>query len=608
MSNNCLTNPETQERDCADENPSQSSGIPSSLTGWNPVTSLGIPTGTTASVTGEGGGESTQAPTPASSTSAPISSTTGGTVPNANHPNTSNLPATSPTTATAIPSSSGIAPGAVAGIAIATTILGAAIAFIAAFFIFKRHRDSQKAYGGTRETTPDLVASLKGEGNHKSYVSISQSIATPPAAASSLSLSAKRNGEINLASLANSSDFLASVLPAAADEVTVKNRCATLFNQILHHVESYYRDVDATITPTMEHDLARFGSESLSMVGILRHSAMPTMAIKHALAGFIMSIVSPEGEEQATLFPTEITGIKRNERSTERPEDHAAYILYKRLSVHLHTPDIASIASQQSDIREAAGLFALTFFPWANPSLSEQEKDEDLAKIMRSALDISIWLYGQPYQYEFMWEDVGFRGTAITPGLTRTTDSRGRIVILPLLLTLVLAIPTPLPEDDPNNADTHRVPIAAMVRNNCPFSIWVYQTIKASCEPQYPSTKYAEVKPNSQLWLEKLSYNNSCGMSVKMGRTRQDLVDSNVYQIEYVIDPSDRIWYNLSHVNGNPFQGLSRSLNVVGTGPRCHPFYCLAGDDGSGCDWRASTADQFVGTCDHAEDIKFFLC
>ncbi|KAF1962731.1 hypothetical protein CC80DRAFT_487219 [Byssothecium circinans] len=457
---NCWNDPDTGERLCNDDvavdspktaaDPWQTwvpppTRIPSTEP-WNTMTNTWATVMPSASFTGDGGSASSTMATMTGSTSAtnPSSTPSGFPVPNTNHPDTSNQSASSPSpSATPVsPTSNGVAPGAVAGIAIATTILGAAIAFIAAFFIFKRRNASQQAYDDSRVSTPELIASLKGGGKHKSYVSISQSMAAPPVVASSLSPAAKKNGNVNVANLANSSDFLANVLPVAADEVTVKNRCATLFNQILHHVESYYRDVDATITPTMDKDLARFGSESLNMVEILKHSSMPTIAIKHALAGFIMSIVSPEGEEQATLFPTEIVGVKRKERLGESPDDQAAYILYKRLAVHLHTPDTASLASRQSDIREAAEHFALTFFPWANPTLQEQEKDEDLIKIMDSALEISIWLYGQPYQYEFMWEDPGFRGTAITPGLTRTTDIKGRRVGAPEVLLEPIVVAT----------------------------------------------------------------------------------------------------------------------------------------------------------------------
>jgi hypothetical protein len=117
-----------------------------------------------------------------------------------------------------------------------------------------------------------------------------------------------------------------------------------------------------------------------------------------------------------------------------KSEHQAAYILYKRLAVHLHSSNATSLQSRQSDIREAAEHFALTFFPWANPAYPEQEKDEELVQIIGEALDVSIWLYGQPYLYEFVWEGVGRRGTVVTPGLTKLTDRRGRILERPQVL------------------------------------------------------------------------------------------------------------------------------------------------------------------------------
>jgi hypothetical protein len=46
-------------------------------------------------------------------------------------------------------------------------------------------------------------------------------------------------------------------------------------------------------------------------------------------------------------------------------------------------------------------------------------------QIISDALDVSIWLYGQPYIYEFVWEGVGRRGTVVVPGLAKLTDGRG---------------------------------------------------------------------------------------------------------------------------------------------------------------------------------------
>jgi hypothetical protein len=48
-------------------------------------------------------------------------------------------------------------------------------------------------------------------------------------------------------------------------------------------------------------------------------------------------------------------------------------------------------------------------------------------QLISSALDLSIWLYGQPFIYEFLWESVGRRGVVVSPGLAKLTDSKGRI-------------------------------------------------------------------------------------------------------------------------------------------------------------------------------------
>jgi hypothetical protein len=73
----------------------------------------------------------------------------------------------------------------------------------------------------------------------------------------------------------------------------------------------------------------------------------------------------------------------------------------------------------QSNIREAAEHFALTFFPWANPTSSDQDKDEDLARIITDTLTMRIWLFGQSDTYDFEWEGVGERGIVINPGLVK---------------------------------------------------------------------------------------------------------------------------------------------------------------------------------------------
>jgi hypothetical protein len=200
----------------------------------------------------------------------------------------------------------GVSPGAVAGIAIATAIVGAAIAFFAAFMLFKRRRPSR--HGHTESSTNFIT-----KGDQPSYVQVSQ-VGPPPILAAAIPTS---NRSIDLSDLSHSSDFLAGVLPPAADEQTVKSRVTALFDQILQHVDSFYRDVHATLTPSMENDLKKFDNSSVNLAEELEHSSMPTIAIKHALVGYILSIVAPEAEQQSTLFPAEVAGLRQNERSFE---------------------------------------------------------------------------------------------------------------------------------------------------------------------------------------------------------------------------------------------------------------------------------------------------
>jgi hypothetical protein len=211
--------------------------------------------------------------------------------------------------------SQGVSKGAVAGIAISTAIIGAAIALFAAFFFLKRRRRSSgHPY---RDFTPELGSHVNVK--NTPYVQVSQSSSIPPVHATAVT-SEKR--DVDLANLHNSSDFLAGLLAPAADEQSVRSKVAGLFKRFQDHVDSYYRDVHATMTPSMESDLARFGGD---LIEILENSSMPTVAIKHALAGYILSIVSPEAEDQATLFPAEIAGLKANERSSDAGTSSTTY-------------------------------------------------------------------------------------------------------------------------------------------------------------------------------------------------------------------------------------------------------------------------------------------
>ncbi len=104
--------------------------------------------------------------------------------------------------------------------------------------------------------------------------------------------------------------------------------------------------------------------------------------------------------------------------------------LHRRLSVYIYTSahsasNLRTSWSSQSDIREAAEHFSLTFFPWANPISSDQEKDEDLTSIILAALEVRTWLFGQPSEYDFIWDGARERTVILNPGLIQRAEQYG---------------------------------------------------------------------------------------------------------------------------------------------------------------------------------------
>lgn len=327
---------------------------------------------------------------------------------------------------------SGLGAGAVAGIAVATLIAGAAIAFLATFFLFKR-RDrtsksnaTNKAYNSYADSTPDFVMMQQQNnvgmaGRNSPYVQVPQT-STPRTAILPTPLPASTQQSESVA--------VAAYLPKVAPEGKVYNRVRELFNQCHSHIETYYRDVHASITPSMESDLAQFGAKHVNMAELLQECSSPITALKHTILAYVLGITAPSTEDSGeTLFPDELGAIyNRDDHGDDvDPDVTAASTLHRRLSVYLFNAASPTTLSRRdlitdSNAHEAAEHFSLTFFPWANPSASDQERDAALASLIHKALQLNIWLYGEPFLYAFEWEETGRRGVLVSPSLVRRTD------------------------------------------------------------------------------------------------------------------------------------------------------------------------------------------
>lgn len=253
-------------------------------------------------------------------------------------------------------------------------------------------------------------------------------------------------------------DPIAAFLPALASESEIQHRMSALFNSIHRHVETYYRDVQASITPSMTADLLRFGAEGVDMASLLQDCSSPVVAIKHALTYYILSLTSPKTDgNDESIWPEELSSSSSSYSASTSREVIQAQALQRRLGVYIYTqthsnpltsrsttslsrptqtptsPLRRSYTQLNATIREAAEHFSLTFFPWVNPASDDEAKEDDLAKIIADALECRVWLFGQEGVYEIRWDGVGTRGVVVSPEVVvdveKDDEDRGRIVV-----------------------------------------------------------------------------------------------------------------------------------------------------------------------------------
>ncbi len=205
-------------------------------------------------------------------------------------------------------SNGGVSKGAVAGVAIGMLIVGAVLAFIAAFFLFKKRNRKQNdgvsrgEYSKYAESNPELLMiqqkHLSAGPETNSYFRVSE---VPRSIPSPLPIAAQYSAPSDVTSF----------LPPAASRDEIYQRVSSLFRQIHRHIETYYRDVHASITPSMGPELARFGAKGMNMAELLQDCSQPTTVLKHALVAYVLGITGPMNEQTGeTLFPEELSNTR----------------------------------------------------------------------------------------------------------------------------------------------------------------------------------------------------------------------------------------------------------------------------------------------------------
>ncbi|KAF1916968.1 hypothetical protein BDU57DRAFT_539194 [Ampelomyces quisqualis] len=167
--------------------------------------------------------------------------------------------------------------------------------------------------------------------------------------------------------------------------------------------------------------------------------------------------------------------------------------------------------------------------------------------------------------------------------------------IFAVLLTL-LAFTTAAPalaQDD----------VKFLLMNNCPFPVYVRESVAEVPGPRpwdtcanYGESKEGKLSSGGMCFGIYPILKDSCGHSIKIARHPA----GPVYQFEFTwARENDRMWYNLSHEDGNPFTDVEREFSAHNW---CPSLKCQAGNDGSQCDYDVQV------DCGRKGAMQGFLC
>lgn len=172
--------------------------------------------------------------------------------------------------------------GAVAGIVIAVALGIALLTFLVTFFIMRRQQRSQ----GQRRYRSSEESELRSPKKQDQTTIPKKPLVTE---------------------VSEGPGTYENYLPQSADDSTVQQKTKAILDQLELHVENFYRKSSSS-TPKIDNaELAVFDSPYLpaSLASLLPRSKNRVNVIKHALAQFVTSSISPGSNPAQSLLPPE---------------------------------------------------------------------------------------------------------------------------------------------------------------------------------------------------------------------------------------------------------------------------------------------------------------
>ncbi|KAF2431446.1 hypothetical protein EJ08DRAFT_188151 [Tothia fuscella] len=152
--------------------------------------------------------------------------------------------------------------------------------------------------------------------------------------------------------------------------------------------------------------------------------------------------------------------------------------------------------------------------------------------------------------------------------------------------------------------------------NNCPYDVYAWTDADPAACGGFCSSPVVKVSANGGSYTaayKPVMQQGGTTMKVQLVPGPKSLGALNgqppIYQVEYAVSNNQvhtgLLWYNLSPVDGSPFDGKHRSLQGPGS---CHKLECDDGQDYHDCDWWAdptqANREMNVEVCDTGVDLR----
>ncbi|KAF2476931.1 uncharacterized protein BDR25DRAFT_339026 [Lindgomyces ingoldianus] len=356
------------------------------------------------------GSESTIYPCPSTiSASLTLPTATSGPLGRTTTAIPSQVPSTLPGP-TSKPGNNGVAGGAVAGVAIACLIIGAAIA-AAIFFFLARRRKKREAVSYQQHLPP----SEKG----------------PPVTA----------GPVH----SGISSYVDSLLPQPAEDDAMKKEVSRIRDNIKNHVRSYYHLETVPVTKLDQSQLqglaAATGMSASALASIFVNPSTREESIRLFVAWIALSRCSDE--HHPTFLPDELSSLAVVMPGKDGTNGAQASLFSKwktitgALMQQRYGKWTQELAAPSRNVTEAIGELDLLLAPFVIGSVDRDQRHKNLEMIMSRSASLAFLLFSQPGSFRFDF-----------------TGQNGAMVVFPALLQVIsdqaqtLSPPRPLWEKE----------------------------------------------------------------------------------------------------------------------------------------------------------------